>query len=86
MGGAVGLILGSVRLPLLIRVSNLNPRVAAGSNLAIGFLMGGFGFIGHGIQGEVDPVILAAMGLSGMGGTNIGGRSLLSHSAPAPPK
>ena len=72
VGGAVGLILGSVRLPLLIRVSNLNPRVAAGSNLAIGFLMGGFGFIGHGIQGEVDPVILAAMGLSGMGGTYIG--------------
>ena len=74
VGGAVGLILGSVRLPLIIRVSRLNPRIAAGSNLVIGSLMGAFGFIGHGVQGEVDLVILAAMGLSGMAGTYIGAR------------
>ena len=74
VGGAVGLILGSVRLPLLIRVLRADPRIAAGSNLVIGFFMGGAGFIGHGIRGELDLVILAAMGLSGMAGTYIGAR------------
>lgn len=71
VGGAVGLILGSVRLPILIRLG-IDARVAAGTNLVIGFLMGAFGFVGHGIQGEVDPVILTAMGLSGMAGSYIG--------------
>jgi uncharacterized membrane protein YfcA len=72
LGGAVGLILGSIRLPLIIRVLRADPRIAAGSNMVIGFLMGSFGFIGHGIKGEVDVVILVGMGLSGMAGTYIG--------------
>jgi hypothetical protein len=71
VGGAVGLILGSVRLPILIRL-RVDPRVAAGTNLVIGFFMGVFGFVGHGLKGEVDPVILTAMGLSGMAGAYIG--------------
>jgi hypothetical protein len=71
VGGAVGLILGSVRLPILIRLG-VDPRVAAGTNLVIGFLLGAFGFVGHGVKGEVDPVILTAMGLSGMAGAYIG--------------
>ena len=74
VGGAVGLILGSVRLPLIIRVLRIPPRIAAGSNLVIGSLMGAFGFIGHGVQGEVDLVILLAMGLSAMMGTYMGAR------------
>ncbi len=72
VGGAVGLILGSVRLPVIIRVLRMDPRIAAGSNLVIGSFMGAFGFIGHGIQGEVDLPILLAMGLSGMAGTYLG--------------
>ena len=74
LGGAVGLILGSVRLPVIVRVLRVDPRIAAGSNLVIGSFMGAFGFIGHGIQGEVDIPILAAMGLTGMAGTYIGAR------------
>ena len=66
------MILGSIRLPLIIRVLRADPRIAAGSNMVIGFLMGSFGFIGHGIKGEVDVVILAGMGLSAMAGTYIG--------------
>ena len=54
VGGAVGLILGSVRLPLIIRFLRVDPRTAAGSNLVIGAFMGVFGFVGHGIQEEVD--------------------------------
>ena len=74
IGGAVGLILGSVRLPIIIRLLGVDPRIAAGSNLVIGSFMGAFGFIGHGIQGEVDVPILGAMGLSGMAGTYTGAR------------
>ena len=72
VGGAVGLILGSVRLPFMIRLLGVEPRMAIGSNLAIGTFMGAFGFIGHGVQGEVDLPILLAMGATGMVGSYIG--------------
>ena len=72
VGGAVGLILGSVRLPLIIRILKIDPRIAAGSNLVIGSLMGAFGFTGHGVHGEVDAQVLLAMGLTGMVGSYIG--------------
>ena len=74
VGGAVGLILGSVRLPIIIRVMKADPRIAAGSNLMIGFFLGGFGFIGHGIQGELDLIVLAVMAVPAMVGTYIGAR------------
>ena len=47
LGGAVGLILGSLRLPALIRVLRMDPRAAVGTNLTIGFAMGSVGWIGH---------------------------------------
>lgn len=68
LGGAVGLILGTVRLPALIKILNLDPRIAAGSNLVIGVLMGGFGWLGHMVKGQVDYPILALMGVTGMVG------------------
>ena len=68
----MGLILGSVRLPVIIRVLRIDPRLAAGSNLVMGTLMGAFGFIGHGVRGEVDLPLLAAMGSTGMIGAYIG--------------
>ena len=51
LGGAVGLILGSIRLPALIRILKVDPRIAAGTNLFIGFIMGSVGWIGHVAQG-----------------------------------
>jgi uncharacterized membrane protein YfcA len=45
LGGSVGLILGSIRLPALVRVLKIDPRIAAGSNLFIGFFMGAVGWI-----------------------------------------
>jgi len=74
LGGAVGLILGSLRLPALITILGIDPRVAAGSNLVIGFLMGSFGWVGHVIAGEVDYPLLILMGLTGMVGTFQGAR------------
>lgn len=68
LGGAVGLILGTVRLPALIKILNLDPRIAVGSNLVIGVLMGGFGWLGHMVKGQVDYPILALMGVTGMVG------------------
>lgn len=74
LGGAVGLILGSLRLPALITILGIDPRVAAGSNLVIGFLMGSFGWVGHVARGQVDYPLLALMGLTGMIGTYYGAR------------
>lgn len=74
VGGAVGLILGSVRLPIIIRVMKADPRIAAGSNLMIGSFLGAFGFIGHGIQGELDLIVLGFMAVPAMIGTYFGAR------------
>jgi len=74
LGGAVGLILGSLRLPALITILGIDPRVAAGSNLVIGFFMGSFGWVGHVVGGQVDYPLLVLMGLSGMAGTARGAR------------
>ena len=69
VGGAVGLILGSIRLPTLIRVLRVDPRIAAGTNLFIGFVMGSVGWVGHAVQGQVDYPLLVLMGSSAMAGS-----------------
>ena len=74
LGGAVGLILGSLRLPALITILGIDPRVAAGSNLVIGFLMGAFGWVGRVAKGQVDYPLLTLMALTGMAGTYQGAR------------
>lgn len=74
LGGAVGLILGTLRLPALITILGIDPRVAAGSNLVIGFLMGSFGWVGHVAKGQVDYPLLVLMALTGMAGTGRGAR------------
>ena len=74
LGGAVGLILGSIRLPALIRILKIDPRIAAGTNLFIGFFLGALGFVGHAVQGEVDYPLLAAMGAAAMVGSYIGAK------------
>jgi len=74
LGGSVGLILGSIRLPALIRVLKVDPRIAAGSNLFIGFFMGAVGWIGHASQGEVDYPVLVSMGVTAMLGSWYGAK------------
>ena len=74
LGGAVGLILGSIRLPAMIRVLRIDPRIAAGSNLFIGFFMGSLGWVGHAARGQVDYSLLAAMGAAAMAGSYLGAR------------
>jgi uncharacterized membrane protein YfcA len=74
LGGAVGLILGSIRLPALIRVLKVDPRIAAGTNLVIGFVMGSVGWIGHAIKGDVDYQLLTLMGAGAAVGSYYGAK------------
>ena len=74
LGGAVGLILGSIRLPALIRILQVDPRIAAGTNLFIGMFIGAFGWVGHVLQGEVDYVLLVLMGGAAMIGSYYGAK------------
>ena len=64
LGGAVGVILGTLRMPTLIRGVGLDVKRAAGTNLVVGFLLGVAGFLTHAEGSGVDWPILAA-GLAG---------------------
>ena len=47
LGGIVGLILGSLRMPALLRLVGEVPLRAVGTNVAIGFFVGVAGALGH---------------------------------------
>jgi len=64
LGGAVGVILGTLRMPALIRSVGMDVRRAAGTNLVVGFFLGVAGFVTHSVQEGVDWAILGA-GLAG---------------------
>ena len=74
LGGAVGLILGSIRLPAMIRILRADPYAAAGTNLSIGFIMGSMGWVGHVARGHVDYPLVVLMGASAMVGSYLGAR------------
>ena len=74
LGGAVGLILGNLRLPAMLRILKMDPRIAAGTNLFVGFLTGSLGWTSHMIRGTVDYQVLVWMVLTGMLGTYFGAR------------
>ncbi len=74
LGGLVGLVLGSIRLPAMISVLRMEPRIAVGTNLAASSIMGAAGFIGHLLYGQVDLLILSVMGPAAMAGAFIGAR------------
>jgi len=47
LGGFVGLILGALRMPALLRLVGETPARAVGTNLAVGVLVGAAGLVGH---------------------------------------
>ena len=47
IGGAVGLILGTLRMPALLGRVGLPAARAVGTNLVVGFFLGVAGFAGH---------------------------------------
>ena len=64
LGGAVGVILGTLRMPTLVRGVGMDVKRAAGTNLVVGFLLGVAGFAAHAGSLGVDWATLAA-GLAG---------------------
>jgi len=60
LGGAVGVILGTLRMPALVRSVGLDVRRAAGTNLVVGFLLGVAAFATYAVGEEVDWDVLAA--------------------------
>jgi uncharacterized membrane protein YfcA len=64
LGGAVGVILGTLRMPALLRGVGLTARRAVGTNLLVGFALGLFAFATHVLLGEIEWDLLAA-GLAG---------------------
>jgi len=64
IGGAVGVILGTLRMPALVRSVGLDVRRAAGTNLVVGFLLGVAGFATHATASVIEWDLLA-VGLAG---------------------
>ncbi len=58
LGGAVGLILGTLRMPALLGSVGLDAHRAVGTNLVVGFFLGAAGFAGHAVGSEVDWALL----------------------------
>jgi len=64
IGGALGVILGTLRMPALLRAVGLDARRAVGTNLIVGFFLGVAGFAAHAFRLEVEWDLLA-VGLAG---------------------
>ena len=73
IGGAVGLVLGVLRMPALLAMK-MDPHKAAGTNLAITVLVGIAGFVGHLLKGGVDWHLVAIVGIPGVLGMYAGTR------------
>jgi uncharacterized membrane protein YfcA len=74
LGGAVGLILGTLRLPVLLGSLGLPAHRAVGTNLFVGFLLGLAGFAGHAARLEVGWLVLAVSLVGALPGAWLGAR------------
>lgn len=74
LGGLVGLVLGSIRMPAMISILKLKPKIAVGTNLASASVMGTIGFIGHVLNNNVDYLVFMVMGPNAMLGAYLGAR------------
>lgn len=73
LGGLVGLILGSLRLPALIRFVGEEPARAIGTNLVVGIAVGAAGLVGH-LPGGVDWTLLSVGAAGSIPGAFLGSR------------
>jgi uncharacterized protein len=73
LGGLIGLILGTLRLPALIRLVGEEPARAVGTNLLVGVAVGAAGLLGH-LPGGVDWTLLAVGASTSAPGALIGAR------------
>jgi uncharacterized membrane protein YfcA len=73
LGGIVGLILGALRMPALLRYVGEIPARAVGTNLAVGFCVGAAGVVGH-LPDGVDWDLLAIGAAASVPGAILGAR------------
>jgi hypothetical protein len=74
LGGLVGLVLGSIRLPAMIKILKTEPKIAVGTNMLISSVMGMFGFIRRLINNEINLFYLIILGPSAMIGGFLGAK------------
>ena len=74
LGGFVGLILGSLRMPALLRLVGETPTRAVGTNLLVGVCVGAAGVLGHLPSAAPDPVLLAVGAGASIPGALVGAR------------
>lgn len=75
LGGALGVILGTLRMPALLRGVGMTARRAAGTNLVVGALLGVFAFGAYAARLEVDWSLLGAGLAGGIPGAWLGARA-----------
>ena len=74
LGGLVGLILGSLRMPALLRRVGEPPHTAVGTNLAVGVCVGVAGALGHLPSGAPDWTVAGVGAAASMPGALLGAR------------
>jgi uncharacterized protein len=74
LGGFVGLILGSLRLPALLRLVGERASKAVGTNLAVGVVVGVAGLLGHLPSAAPDLALLLIGAAASVPGALIGAR------------
>lgn len=73
LGGLIGLILGALRLPAMLRWVGEEPRRAVGTNLVVGIAVGAAGLVGH-LPGGIDWTLFAIGACASVPGALIGSR------------
>jgi len=73
IGGVVGLILGSLRMPALLRYVGERPSLAVGTNVTVGVCVGAAGVVGHAPSG-VDWELLGIGAAASIPGALLGAR------------
>jgi uncharacterized protein len=74
LGGFVGLILGSLRMPALLRLVGETPSRAVGTNLAVGVCVGVAGLVGHLPSAAPDWWLIVIGGAASIPGALFGAR------------
>lgn len=82
LGGLIGLILGTLRVPALIRWVGEEPARVVGTNLIVGIAVGAAGLLGH-LPGGIDWTLLAVGAGASVPGALLGSRYTPRLSAPA---
>jgi uncharacterized protein len=74
LGGLVGLILGALRMPALLKLVGEVPSRAVGTNLTVGILVGVAGLVGHLPSAAPDWDLLALGAAASVPGAVLGAR------------